>query len=275
MRIKRILENISSYIVLLAYLVVCIFPLIWTVMGAFKTAADATAIPPAWIFKPTLVNWERIFYELNYGRILLNSTIIACIATGLSLIVGTGAAYAFDRFRIRGSGTIMFWILSLRMAPPIAFVIPYYIIFSTFKLLDTQLAVSITHTTFILPFLIWLTRSYIAEVPKELDEAAKIDGCSTLGVLSKVILPIVAPGLIATTIISIIFSWNEFMFAMILTGTEARTLPVAIAGFQTDRAIWWGQMAAALTLGTLPVLVFAMIVQRHLVKGLTFGAVKG
>ena len=169
----------------------------------------------------------------------------------------------------------MFWILSLRMAPPIAFVIPYYIIFSTFKLLDTQLAVSITHTTFILPFLIWLTRSYIAEVPKELDEAAKIDGCSTLGVLSKVILPIVAPGLIATTIISIIFSWNEFMFAMILTGTEARTLPVAIAGFQTDRAIWWGQMAAALTLGTLPVLVFAMIVQRHLVKGLTFGAVKG
>lgn len=254
--------------------VVILFPSLALFLTSIKTELDALSFPPKWIFQPTLKNYAGILERsplVGYG---VNSLIVASLNTGACLVVGSLAAYGLARFRFRGSDDLAFWFLSIRMMPPVAGIIPIYIIMKNLRLLDTVWCLVIIYLTFNLPFVIWMLKGFFEEVPLEIEESALIDGCSEFGVFYRIALPLIAPGLAATAILAFIFSWNEFLFALILTGTRSVTLPVGILGYMKETGINWGYMTAGGVLALIPVILFTMLVQRHLVKGLTMGAIK-
>jgi multiple sugar transport system permease protein len=267
---------------LLADLVVCgavvifAFPIFYIITTAFKDKFLAFTLPPAWIFKPTLSNFGLVFTKVGFFGNLKNSLIVASTTTLASLALGTPAAYALVRFRFRFKENLAFWILSTRMAPPIAIIIPFFLIARGSGLYDTRLGLIIIYTAFNLPLTIWMMRSFLEEIPVDLDEAVLIDGGTPLDAFWRVILPICAPALAATAILCFIFSWNEFLMAVILAGREAKTLPVMVTGYlQQTRGILWSEMSAASLLIMLPALLVTGFVQRYLVVGLSYGAVKG
>lgn len=254
--------------------VVIIFPPMVLFLTSIKTELDALSFPPKWIFQPTLENYKQIFQLSPFMKYLLNSLIVASLNTGAVLILGSLAAYSLARFKFKGADNIAFWILSVRMMPPVAAIIPIYIIMRNLRLLDTHWSLVITYLTFNLPFAVWLLRSFFREIPREIEESALVDGCSDFGAFRKIALPLAAPGLAATGILTFIFSWNEFLFALILTGNKAVTLPVGIIGYMKETGINWGYMTAGGVLALIPVIVFTIVVQKHLVKGLTMGAMR-
>ncbi len=251
-----------------------LFPPIVLFLTSIKTELDALSFPPKWIFQPTLQNYVDIFKSSPLIRFLLNSIIVASTNTVLSLGLGSLTAYGLARFKFRGSENLSFWILSIRMMPPVATIIPIYIIMKKVRLLDTPWALIIIYLSFNLPFVVWMMKGFFEDIPRAIEESALIDGCSEFAVFRKIALPLVAPGLAATAILIFIFSWNEFLFALILTGTRAVTLPVGIIGFMKETGINWGYMAAGGMLALVPVVIFTILVQKHLVKGLTMGALK-
>ena len=251
-----------------------LFPPIVLFLTSIKTELDALSFPPKWIFQPTLQNYVDIFKTSPFFRFLLNSIIVASTNTALCLGLGSLTAYGLARFKFRGSENLSFWILSIRMMPPVAAIIPIYIIMKKVRLLDTPWALIIIYLTFNLPFVVWMMKGFFEDIPRAIEESALIDGCSEFAVFRKIALPLVAPGLAATAILIYIFSWNEFLFALILTGTRAVTLPVGIIGFMKETGINWGYMTAGGILALIPVIIFTILVQRHLVKGLTLGALK-
>lgn len=253
---------------------VILFPPVVLFLTSIKTELDALSFPPKWIFKPTLENYTEIFEFSPFTRHLLNSFIVASLNTGVVLVLGSFAAYSLARFRFKGADDIAFWILSVRMMPPVAAIIPIYIIMRNLHLLDTPWSLVITYLTFNLPFAVWMMRSFFREIPREIEESALVDGCSIFRSFRSIALPLVAPGLAATGILTFIFSWNEFLFALILTGSKAVTLPVGITGYMKETGINWGYMTAGGALALIPVIVFTILVQKHLVKGLTMGALK-
>jgi multiple sugar transport system permease protein len=269
-KFKTILLAILAVVVFF----VILFPAVVLLLTSLKTELDAMSFPPKWIFQPTFKNYVAIFKTsplIGYG---LNSLIVASLNTAACLVIGSLAAYGLARFQFRGSDNLAFWFLSIRMMPPVAGIIPLYIIMKNLRLLDTVWCLILTYLTFNLPFVIWLLKGFFEEIPLEIEESALIDGCSEFGVFSRIALPLVAPGLATTAILAFIFSWNEFLFALILTGTRAVTVPVGIIGFMKETGINWGYMTAGGVLALLPVIFFVMLVQRHLVKGLTMGAIK-
>jgi len=266
--------NLLTYLLALIIVLMALIPIVWIFMTAFKDKADIFLLPPKWIFKPTLDNFIEIFKYRNFSHYLLNSTIVAVATTALALIIGIPAAYGFSRYQFKGKKDLIFWILTIRMSPPIMAVIPLFIIIARGGLLDTPISLIIVYLLINLPFAIWIMKGFFDEIPSELDEAAKLDGCSELGIIRRIILPLSSPGIIATTILCIIFSWNEFLFALILTGTKARTLPVTIIQFITLTGVSWGPMCAAGTMTILPIFIFTLVVQKHLIRGLTLGAIK-
>ena len=253
---------------------VILFPPVVLFLTSIKTELDALSFPPKWIFKPTLDNYTEIFEFSPFARYLLNSFIVASLNTGVVLVLGSFAAYSLARFRFKGADDIAFWILSVRMMPPVAAIIPIYIIMRNLRLLDTPWSLVITYLTFNLPFAVWMMRSFFREIPREIEESALVDGCSIFRSFRSIALPLVAPGLAATGILTFIFSWNEFLFALILTGSKAVTLPVGITGYMKETGINWGYMTAGGALALIPVIVFTILAQKHLVKGLTMGALK-
>ena len=268
------LKTIMLAIIAAIVFFVILFPSVVLLLTSLKTELDAMSFPPKWIFQPTLKNYVEIFKTsplLGYG---FNSLMVASLNTGACLIIGSLAAYGLARFRFRGSDNLAFWFLSVRMMPPVAGIIPLYIIMKNLRLLDTIWCLILTYLTFNLPFVIWMLKGFFDEVPLEIEESALIDGCSEFGVYYRIALPLIAPGLAATAILAFIFSWNEFLFALILTGTRAVTLPVGIIGFMKETGINWGYMTAGGVLALLPVIFFVTLVQKHLVKGLTMGAIK-
>jgi multiple sugar transport system permease protein len=274
----RILGGLAYLAVLLA-LFVALFPIFWIAINSFKYNIDIFAVPPIWFnFQPTLTNYYATYVERNFLGFATNSLIIAVITTVISLIFGTMAGYALARFRFPGRTryNISFWILSTRMMPPIVTVIPLFIFFGFFNLLNTRAAVIIAYTAFNLPFVTWMMKSYFQDLPVELEEAAMVDGDTRWGAFIHIALPLARPGLAATAIFSMILSWNEFLLALVLTQTEqSQTLPIGIAGRVTQYTTYWGEISAAGFLAAVPIIIFALIVQRHLVRGLSFGAVKG
>lgn len=269
-KIKKIVFIIIT-VVIFAFI---LFPPIVLFLTSIKTEVDALSFPPKWIFKPTVRNYADIFKSSQILRYILNSILVATVNTAVSLGLGSLAAYGLARFKFRGSENISFWILSVRMMPPVAAIIPIYIIMKNLKLLDTPWALIIIYLTFNLPFVVWMMKGFFEDIPREIEESALIDGCSEFKVFRKVALPLVAPGLASTAILIFIFSWNEFLFALILTGTRAVTLPAGIIGFMKETGINWGYMTAGGMLALVPVIIFTIIVQKHLVKGLTMGALK-
>lgn len=253
---------------------VILFPPVVLFLTSIKTELDGLSFPPKWIFKPTLENYTEIFEFSPFARYLLNSFIVASLNTGVVLVLGSFAAYSLARFRFKGADDIAFWILSVRMMPPVAAIIPIYIIMRNLRLLDTPWSLVITYLTFNLPFAVWMMRSFFREIPREIEESALVDGCSIFRSFRSIALPLAAPGLAATGILTFIFSWNEFLFALILTGSKAVTLPVGITGYMKETGINWGYMTAGGALALIPVIVFTILAQKHLVKGLTMGALK-
>ncbi len=267
---KKIVLTLATVIIFFLIL----FPPIILFLTSIKTEVDALSFPPKWIFKPILGNYRDIFKTSSLARYMLNSLIVASVNTAVSLALGSMAAYGLARFRFKGSENLSFWILSIRMMPPVASIIPIYIIMKKMHLLDTPWALVIIYLTFNLPFVVWMMKGFFEDIPREIEESALIDGCSEFEVFRKMAIPLVAPGLAATAILIFIFSWNEFLFALILTGTRAVTLPVGIIGFMKETGINWGYMTAGGILALVPVIIFTVLVQKHLVKGLTLGAIK-
>jgi multiple sugar transport system permease protein len=271
LNVKRVFLTLAT----VAIFGVILFPPVVLFVTSIKTDIDALSFPPKWIFDPTLKNYVDILNTSPLVDYALNSLIVASLNTLLCLIVGSMAAYGLARFKFRGADNIAFWILSIRMMPPVAAIIPIYILMKNLRLLDTPWCLVITYLTFNLPFVVWMMKGFFEEIPREIEESALIDGCSDFSVFFRIALPLVAPGLAATAIMVFIFSWNEFLFALILTGTKAVTLPVGIIGYMKETGINWGYMTAGGILALIPVIVFMVLVQKHLVKGLTLGALKG
>lgn len=255
-------------------LVLFLFPIYWLFLTGFKTRLETFSIPPTFVFNPTFLNFENVFLRRPFFFYLLNSIIVASASTFVCLVAGSMAAYALASFQFRGKENLAFWFLSIRMFPPVATVIPLFLIFKKIGIYGQYEGIIFAHVLFNLPFAIWMMRGFFQDVPKELEECARVDGCSRMSAIWKVVLPVVRPGLSATGIFCFIFSWNEFLFAFLLTSEATKTLPVAAASFVTDRAILWGDCGAASFITTIPILILAVLVQRHIISGLTFGAVK-
>ncbi len=251
-----------------------LFTFYWLVTLSLKREVDQFAIPPIWIrFHPTLAHYYDIFWVRPFGLYFLNSVIAASVSTLLALAIGTLAAYSLARFP---RPEVSFWILSTRMFPPIVSIIPLFLMLRWANLLDSVLALAVLYTAFNLPFVVWMMRGFFEELPRDLEEAAMMDGETRLGALWRVVLPLVRPGLAATAAFCLVIAWNEFLFALVVAQTDAAmTLPVGIASRVTQYEIKWGAMSAAGVVAMLPVFLFGAAMQKYLVRGLSLGAVKG
>lgn len=257
--------------VALAVLLLVLAPFFWMVLMAFRPASDALAL--SLHFSPTLDAFRQLWDD-GFARALGNSLVVSVLATALSLVFGVPAAYVFSRWRFRARPAMLLWVLCTRMAPPIAFTIPFFLAFRWLGVLDTPWALVTVYLTFNLAIVIWMMQGFFDGVPRALEEAAWLDGCGVWGAFRHVVLPLVRPGLVATAVLCFVFAWSDFFFALILTRTRAITAPVAIVNFLQYDGWEWSKIAAAGTLVALPVVVFAVAVRKHLVAGLTTGGVK-
>ena len=273
-RLRRVLKVAGTYTLALFATAFFVLPLIWIVLSSLKSEVDVSAFPPKWIFTPTAANYEELFSKLNAGPAMLNSFLIVTISTLLAMIMGTMAAYALARFSFKGKETFALELLSIRMLPAIVSVIPLFIIARSLGVFDTPWLLIAIYALNGLPFVVWVMRVFIQDVPKSIEEAAMIDGCGRYEIFL-ITLPLVLPGLAAVVVIVFMFSWNEYLFASMLTSSEAKTLPVLAANAIKPKAISWGLSSAAAVVMSLPVILLVLSAQRYLVRGLTLGAVKG
>ena len=248
-----------------------VFVFIWMFLTGLKTGTQNIEYPPSFLFLPTFENFRAVFQQHNFLHYLVNSCLIAALATAISLVIGLPAAYSIAKYR---QGKIGMLILVARMTPFVSYLLPWYIIFQRLKLIDTYIALSLTHLIITLPMVIWLMVSFFESVPDELEDSALIDGCTRIQSFLRIVLPLVRNGIATSAIISFIFSWNQFLFSLILSGPRTKTVPVAVYNFMSYGKIDWGGIGAAATLIVLPVSVFAFIVRKSIVQGLTMGALK-
>lgn len=269
---KRILIGFAKGIALAMILLITLFPIYWMVVTSLEPWELVLVWPPAFLPKQlTLEYWE--WAGSRFVIPLRNSLIIAGVTTAVSIALGFPAAYGFSRFRVGGT-TLPFWVLSLRFLPGIVPCVAFYVLFRALGLLDTHLGIIIAHLLITLPFSIWLFKVFLDAVPRDLEEAALVDGCTYYQIVSRIVLPIASPSIAVVALFSFTWSWNEFMMALILTKSQAYTLPVMIAGFRGAGMIWGGVSAGAL-LALIPAVILAIFFQKYLVAGLTMGAVKG
>jgi multiple sugar transport system permease protein len=258
----------------LALVLVILFPFLWLLMMSFKTDNDIFAWPPVVLFTPTLEHYAAL-WQGNFPSSFANSAIASIVSTVLAMMAGVPGAYALSRTAMRSEKSLSLLILSSRMAPPIAFTIPYFLVYRHLNLLDTLTGLIIIYLTFNISLVVWLMRSFFDATPRSLEEAAWIDGATLWQGFTKIILPLSGPGLAATAILCFLYSWNDFFFALILTRTEAMTAPVAVVNFMNYEGWEWGKIAAGGTMVMLPVLIFSILVRKFLIQGMTAGAIKG
>jgi len=267
-------NNLTINICAMIIVALWVFPLLWIIISSFKPSETFGRNIIGWFFKPTLEHYIFALNEYSYMRYLINSLIVSVGATALSVTVGTLAGYSLARYNTGGQGLSM-WILASRMMPPAASLIPFFMLFNIFGILDTKIALILSYLVFNLSFTVWMARSFFKDIPVELEEAALIDGCSYFQAFLKIITPLARTGLMATTIFSLIFSWNEYLFATVLTSSDsARTLPASVGKFVTHYQIIWGPLFAQSTLIVIPVLIAAILLQPYLIRGVTLGALK-
>jgi len=276
--------DIVRQVLVMAILVAFMFPLFWMLMTSFKSYGDILVSPPRWVFAPTLNNYVDAFQKADFLHYILNTLTVAALTTAIVIPTAALASYGFARYNV-GGGNVMFFILTTRMMPPIAVVLPFFMIFKTLGAtdigstlglgLDQLGTLVVCYTIFNLPFAIWLMHSFFQDIPTEIEDSARLDGYSRWQVLRKVVLPLAAPGIAVTTIFCILFSWNEFLFASILTRSNAKTITMGVGDFWTQQGVLWGPLSAAAVVCVIPMIVMALILQRYIVRGLTFGAVRG
>lgn len=268
----RILVPATRRGVLYIYAVWCIFPLYWIVITALKTPVDAIAYPPNFLFWPTLDNFSQALGNAETWVWFRNSAIVAFGTTILSLAIGAPTAYILARFAFKGRGDYGFWILSTRMTPPVAMLIPFFVMYNQTGLLDTHIGLIMAHVGLNLSIVVWLLRGFFAELPQEIEEAAYLDGDTYFEAFWRMTLPLAKPGLTAVGILVFLLSWNEFLFSLVLGGNDVRTLPVGLYSFIGYQKIEWAKLSASAVLIVIPLIVFILIFQKQLIRGLTLGS---
>jgi len=263
-----------QFVLLAVIIAVCVFPFYWMVTTSLKTQIVALEAPPVWIFEPTLTNYQEALFDDGVLRTLINSLIVAISTTILSLVLGIPAAFALARFEFRGKKDLWFWFITNRMVSPIVLALPFFLIARNLGLLDKHITLVLIYLTFNLPIVIWIVTDQFRGIPYDLDEAARLEGASQSTIMLKICLPLAMPGVAVSAIFSFIFSWNELMYGLILTRTDAKTAPAMAVSFMEGYNLPYGKIMATSTLIVIPVLIFALIASKQLVRGLTMGAVK-
>jgi multiple sugar transport system permease protein len=280
---RRLGRQALLYLAVLIIIFWTVAPYLWLIISSFSYRIDLLQVPLRWIpARITLDNYYELFYSRGgtnanaalFLRALGNSGIIASSTTLICLLLGVLSAYALSRLRFPGSRVYMVLMLIVQMIPPIAIIIPMYVILRRFELLDTRYGLILVYLSFILPLVVWLMRSYFGAIPSELEDAARIDGCSRLGALFRIILPLSGPGLVSVAVFAFIAAWNEYLYAFVLTTAAAKTLPVLVGEFSTKLGLEYLRIAAAGVLASLPPVILALVFQRFIIRGLTAGAVK-
>ncbi len=262
------------YVAAVAATLIFIFPIYWLFMISFKTPDEIFASPPVW--------WPESIQFANYGVLfkdgdvltIWNSVVIASVSTLLAMVLGTMCAYSIARYRT-GGNFFSDWLLSNRMVPPIVIVFPVFLLFVKVGLVDSYAGLILLYTAFNLPYVVWMMRGYIQDIPLELEESALVDGCTRWQVFIKVVLPMARSGFFATAVFTFVFAWNEFIFALVLTRAEVTTFPVQVTHYFGGQSNFWAKIAAMSVLGTVPIFIAVTLLQRYLVRGISLGAVKG
>ncbi len=270
------LRTMALYVLLALTLLFFIGPIVWFIMLAVRPHSTEFVMPPVVVFKPTLAALKYTMIDPGEnGHQVVNSFIVAVLAVLLNLPFSVPAAYALSRFKLKRKKFIMLWYLGLLMAPPVAFLIPYFILMTTIGLAGSYLSMVLVLQTLTIPFSVWLMKSFIDEVPAELEEAARVDGASYLTILIRIIVPLVRPGLIVTSMFAFVFAWNNAAFPLVLSSHATTTLPIGTLSYFTNTGLTWTNVAAAAVVAMLPPMIIFLIFDKYVVRGLTFGAVKG
>ncbi|WP_226527157.1 carbohydrate ABC transporter permease [Metabacillus niabensis] len=272
---KKTIKNTILYSIITIALIWALLPIVWMVLSSVKTEAGMFSMPPKFFFKPNFETFKFMFSENgHFFDFLSNSVIAAVLSTVISLVLGTLGGFALARGNFKNEKGLSFWIISTRMAPIPAVILPLYLMFSKLGLIGTMPGLLFAYTTFNLPFALWMMMVFFKEVPVALEEAAMIDGCSRFQAFWRIALPPAAPGLVATGILCLMFSWNDFMFASVFSGHDTQTVPVAASLLITQNGIAWGQAMATGTVIITPMVIAGLAVRKYLVQGLSMGAVK-
>jgi len=280
---RYLVRQVLLYMAVLLIIFWTIAPYVWLIISSLSYRIDLLQTPLHWIpQRITLENYQELFIgsggaNMNanlFLQALKNTSIVAFSATFICLVLGVFSAYALARLKFPGSNASVALMMGAQMLPPIAIVIPVYVLLRGFNLLDTRYGLILVYLSFILPLVVWLMRSYFASIPSELEDAARIDGCSRIGALFRIILPLSGPGLVSVAVFAFIAAWNEYLYAFILTTADAKTLPVLIGEFSTKLGLEYLRIAAAGVLASLPPVILALVFQRFIMRGLTSGAVK-
>jgi multiple sugar transport system permease protein len=280
MKKKSIFDTAISWVLLAVLLLLYLFPLIWLALTTFKSRPQIFSIPPLFVFKPIFTNFRDIFYvsrtggDTHFTFYFQMSILISSLSTLFAVTFGTMAAYSLSRFKVVGKNDLMFVILSTRMLPAVATLVPLYLMYIKLGLRDTIPGMILLYTMFNLGFTVWMMKSFIDEIPKEYEEAALVDGYTRLEAFMKIILPQAATGIATSAVFSLIFTWNEFVYSSIMTDRYARTVPPAASIYMGFEGFEWGRIAATAVLFVVPVLIFTFVVRKSLLRGLTFGAIK-
>jgi len=262
------------YLIACILVVIFVFPVYWLFIISFKTPDEIFAYPPVWY--PNSIQFANylVLFKDGDAATVWNSLVLATISTFFAMILGTRAAYSLVRFKTGGENLAV-WIISQRMMPPVAIVFPVFLLYVWLGWVDTYIGLIVLYTAFALPYVIWMMRGYIEDIPLELEESALVDGCTRWEVLRKVVFPMARSGLFATAVFTFVFSWNDFLFALVLTRTEVTTYTVQVTHYFGGQSNFWAKIAAMSVLGTIPVFITVAIMQRYLVRGISMGAVKG
>jgi multiple sugar transport system permease protein len=267
-------RNWWVYVILGLVCLLNFIPYYWMVLTAFMDRATSTDSVPHWLFTPTLEAFDFLITEKRILNNLLNSIIVSLGSTFFSVLIGTFAAYALARYEFPGRDDVSFWILTNRMMPPVAVILPIFITFQTLKLLDSKIGLIVLYTALQLPFVVWMLTGYFRDIPKRFEESAMVDGDSWFGAFRKVVLPLMAPAITATSVFVLILSWNEFAFATYMTSINAKTLPPSLMAYAIGVNVQWNILGAACLFITAPIILFVLVVQKQFISGLSQGVVK-
>jgi multiple sugar transport system permease protein len=270
---RTLVRRCALFLVAAAITVVLLFPIYWIASLSLQDAITSSTFPPQFIFTPTLRNYRNLFVDANFAPILANTALIALGTTLAALALGIPAAYALARFKFGSGEKISFLVLSVRIIPSYVAVVPLFMLLNRFGLYGSRIGVILAISVVAVSFATWMMRAFILAIPQELEDAAQIDGCTRLEAVVRVVLPLAAPGLVATGLFTAILGWNDFVFVLILGGEGAKTMPVALSGLVTEQRVEWGQLAAGGVLTMLPVIVFALLVRRYFLTGVVSGGV--
>lgn len=263
---------ILKFLALALFVFACVGPLYWIVSLSLKTNLDAFEIPPKLLFHPTFEHYIQLFTQADFAKYFMNSFVTSLIGVGLAAIVGVPAAYTFSRTTFKGDRFLYMLLLLSRVTPGVVFIIPYYMVYQKIGLIDNIWGLGLIFFAVTFGLITWSMKPFFDEIPRSLEEAAMLDGCTRLGTMFRILLPLSTPGLCATLILSFIFCWNEFFFALILTYRDAMTAPIGILSFMVFEKVEWGPIAAGSVITSLPVLIFGVAIRKYYARGLTEGA---